>query len=245
MIEAAIVIPVYKSVPSESEIESFKQCLRILGKHPIVFVTPTGLDISLYTIYMHDQIQWDLIPFASSYFTSTTGYSQLLLSRSFYKHFENYRYILIYQLDAWVFRDELHEWCALNMDYVGAPWLEAPPITSGKRPIINLSKHLVNKVGNGGFSLRKVQSHLKWAIWASTIFKLIPKNEDIIWSLFVPFKKPTSLKALEFAFEMDPEKSFEINKRQLPFGCHAWEKYNPEFWNRYISLPTSSNNQEA
>ena len=234
MIEAAIVIPVYKPTPSQAEINALKQCIRILGKYPIVLIAPLGLDISLYTPYLEKHTNYSTIFFSPTYFQSVTGYSKLMVSKLFYKRFTNYRYILIHQLDVWVFRDELNKWCALNVDYIGAPWLEAPPNTSGKQPVFNLSNRLVKQVGNGGFSLRKVKPHLKWATWASFIFKLMPKNEDIIWSLFVPFKKPNYLKALAFAFEMNPEQSFELNKRQLPFGCHAWEKYNPEFWKMYI-----------
>ena len=243
MKDVAVVIPVYKAKPSSSELKSFQQCLNVLGEYPIVLIAPKGFDSRIYDQIAGKKLTY--IHFDGKYFTSTKGYSELLLSNSFYKYFVSYTYILIYQLDAWVFRNELSSWCALGYDYIGAPWLEPPPITSGKKPIINLSNHLKNRVGNGGFSLRKVKSHIKWATWVSLIFKLIPKNEDILWSLFVPFKKPSHLKALAFAFEMDPEMSFKLNNNKIPFGCHAWEKYNPEFWNKVdqnLSLPNKEKN---
>jgi hypothetical protein len=230
----AVVIPVYKADPSESELMSFQQCLSVLGKHPIVLIIPQGLDTSRYLQDSKDDITIQKLSFAPSFFSSIKGYSQLLLSRQFYNALKQYEYILIYQLDAWVFKDELSKWCALNMDYIGAPWLSIPPITSGKKPIINLSNMLKNKVGNGGFSLRKTDTHLRWSWWATFIFSLLPKNEDIIWSIFVPLKKPDCLTALNFAFEMEPEKSIELTNGKLPFGCHAWEKYNPQFWTPYI-----------
>ena len=31
--------------------------------------------------------------------------------------------MLIYQLDAFVFQDDLAYWCQQNYDYIGAPWL--------------------------------------------------------------------------------------------------------------------------
>lgn len=239
MKEVAVVIPVYKVMPSESEIKSFKQCLAVLGNYPIVLAAPLGLDTKFYDQTAGKKLT--CISFDKKYFLSTKGYSELLLSRLFYKNFISYTSILIYQLDAWVFRDELAYWCSLDYDYIGAPWLDAPPVATGKKPLINLSKLLENKVGNGGFSLRKVKSHLKWATWAGFVFKFIPKNEDMIWTLFVPFKKPSVLKALSFAFELEPEKAYSLNGEKLPFGCHAWEKYNPEFWNEItqsFSLPT-------
>lgn len=242
MKEVAVVIPVYKVMPSESEIKSFRQCLAVLGNYPIILVAPLGLNTQFYDEIADKKLV--TVSFDNQYFLSTKGYSELLLSRLFYNRFISFTSILIYQLDAWVFRDELSYWCSLDYDYIGAPWLDAPPIPSGKKPLINFSNLLRNKVGNGGFSLRKVKPHLKWAVWASFIFKFIPKNEDIIWTLFVPFKKPNVLKALSFAFELEPEKAYNMNGKKLPFGCHAWEKYSPEFWNKItegFSLNTEEN----
>jgi hypothetical protein len=243
MIEVAVVIPLYKAKPSESELLSFQQCLTILGEYPILLIVPFGFNSQVYDQIAGKKLAY--VYFDKKYFTSTKGYSKLLLSKSFYKRFLSYAYILIYQLDAWVFRNELLSWCRLDYDYIGAPWLEAPPITSGKKPILNLSSYLENRVGNGGFSLRKVASHIRWSPWVSFLFKFIPKNEDVLWTLFVPFKKPSCIEALAFAFEMDPKKSFELNGNKLPFGCHAWEKYDPDFWSRMdenLSLPNKEIN---
>lgn len=242
MKEVAVVIPIYKEQPSETEIHSFKQCLQVLKNHAIVLVVPTEFNLSAYEEYFHPSLSLNTLEFDSSHFSSVKTYSKLLLSKRFYQPFMQYKNILIYQLDAWVFRDELLEWCTLDMDYIGAPWLEAPPLSSGKKPFITISSLLKNRVGNGGFSLRNVSAHLKWTWWTSFVFKLMPKNEDVIWSLMVPLKKPSVQKALLFSFEMNPEKSFELTKQQVPFGCHAWEKYNPLFWSKFIpNNPSRSN----
>jgi hypothetical protein len=60
-------------------------------------------------------------------------------------------------------------------------------------------------------------------------------NEDIFWGVVVPdrcglFNVPRPEEAISFAFEAAPEYLFELNQSQLPFGCHAWERYNPQFW---------------
>lgn len=232
MIEVSVIIPIYKSQLTDSESRSFKQCLDILGNHPLMLVAPNGLDTTVYENIAGRNLQRTY--FNKRYFTSVSGYSELLLSKKFYCQFEAYEYILIYQLDAWVFRDDLSYWCEKNYDYIGAPWLEAPPITSDKKPLINISNFLKNKVGNGGLSLRKVKTHIRWAWWVFFLFKLFPKNEDILWTLFVPFKKPNEMEALHFAFELNPKQSYELLNEQLPFGCHAWEKYDPIFWKRFI-----------
>lgn len=45
-----------------------------------------------------------------------------MLSAEFYERFLAWDYILLCQTDAFVFRDELADWCARGYDYIGAPW---------------------------------------------------------------------------------------------------------------------------
>ncbi|HEX8348510.1 MAG TPA: DUF5672 family protein, partial [Hymenobacter sp.] len=86
--------------------------------------------------------------FAAEFFANIDGYNRLMLSRQFYARFQSYDYLLLYQLDAFVFRDDLPMWCAQGYSYVGPPWLagylpgNAPP--------------QLWQVGNGGFSLRRI-----------------------------------------------------------------------------------------
>jgi len=89
--------------------------------------------------------------FPRRFFGSAQAHGRLLLSKAFYRAFLDYEYILVYHLDALVFADELLEWCQADYDFIGAPWLlspDTPHITS-------------EKVGNGGFSLRRVRSFLR------------------------------------------------------------------------------------
>ncbi len=233
----AIAIPIYKAKPSIAEKASLLQVIKILGKYEIIFFGPQSLD---FTIYKNILPNGNLKYFQDSYFESITGYSKLMLSPSFYKQFFDYSYILIYQLDAWVFKDELVEWCKKEFDYIGAPWLEKPPITK-KKVFFDISTLFVNKVGNGGLSLRKVKSHYQNTLFFSPILKYFIKNEDMFWGLFLYylnpfFKRPKPKEALKFAFEMNPKRSFELNNNTLPFGVHAWEKYDSEFWKKYITF---------
>jgi hypothetical protein len=59
--------------------------------------------------------------------------------------------------------------------------------------------------------------------------------EDQFWCLvaarnFKWFTIPESYEELRFAFEMQPARMYRLNQHQLPFGCHAWWKYDLEFW---------------
>ncbi|QNL51415.1 hypothetical protein H8S90_07520 [Olivibacter sp. SDN3] len=228
----AVVIPIYKELAEVNERYSFWQCTEVLVNHPIILAVPASLNTSYYEALTEKPLH--IVRFDDAYFKNINTYSKLLTSKHFYRRFDTYDFILLYQLDAWVFKDELAHWTTQGYDYIGAPWLEPPPISSGKKPIINLSKWLNNKVGNGGLSLRKVKSHIKWCWWVSFVFRLLPKNEDMLWTLFVPFKKPDIKTALSFAFERNPGKSFVLTEKRLPFGCHAWEKYESDFWRKYI-----------
>jgi hypothetical protein len=62
-----------------------------------------------------------------------------------------------------------------------------------------------------------------------------PRNEDLFWSLEAPkfdasFRIATAEEALPFAFEMAPRWCFEKNGNKLPFACHAWARYDRDFW---------------
>ncbi|HMC84001.1 MAG TPA: DUF5672 family protein, partial [Chitinophagaceae bacterium] len=64
-------------------------------------------------------------------------------------------------------------------------------------------------------------------------------HEDQFWGLslskkFEWFKVPDYKTAAAFAFEMQPHRLYILNNNQLPFGCHAWWKYDLDFWKPHI-----------
>jgi hypothetical protein len=64
-------------------------------------------------------------------------------------------------------------------------------------------------------------------------------NSDRFWSLeahrFLPaFKVATVEEGLRFAFETAPRRCFEMNQRRMPFGCHAWARYDRAFWEPHL-----------
>jgi hypothetical protein len=48
------------------------------------------------------------------------------------------------------------------------------------------------------------------------------------------FRTPSVDEALEFGFEVLPRHCYELNGNRLPFGCHAWERYDPAFWEPFL-----------
>ncbi|WP_455639392.1 DUF5672 family protein [Parabacteroides sp.] len=262
-----VVIPVYKEQPTENELLSLRQCLRILGSHDIRLVAPEGLNLEVYR-YTFETFQQTMVVemFQPSYFASINGYNKLMLSKCFYTRFSDWEYMLIYQLDAWVFRDELDAWCEKGYDYIGAPWMKL----NGKLDEKNC--------GNGGFSLRHIPAFIElfnhtgrlWgykglACWyryrgplRKPLFILMglfgyhnrlndftiggDDNEDLFFATLkykkgISFRIPFSREAMYFAFEESPAMLYKKTGNNLPFGCHAWEKCEYEtFWSKFISL---------
>lgn len=266
---ASIVIPIYKAHPSRNELKSFCQCYKVLGSHPIFVVTYKGLELNEYANAIHRNINCKY--FEESFFSSVSAYNELMTSYSFYYAFRNYKYILIYQLDAWVFNDSLIDWCNRGYDYVGAPWFE------------NFGSYEENsqlwKVGNGGFSLRRVDKFLSltnpmtkirsskevfqtfykgFTTLPSCMLKCLGRknnvayyknsykyiNEDVFFTINMSeykrlrLKTPSAEDAAYFAFECSPRYLFKLTNHKLPFGCHAWEKYDLDFWHEFIHRNT-------
>lgn len=151
----AVVIPIYKN-PDEWEMISLRRCCEVLGDYHAILVAPESFDIENYTS-LWDSFGLKLYEerFDDRYFANIAGYNQLLLSKEFYARFQTYEYILIYQPDAYVFRDELKDWCNKGYDYIGAPLI-------GKFEEKEYYVGMPMRVGNGGFSLRKVQAFLNY-----------------------------------------------------------------------------------
>jgi Protein of unknown function (DUF5672) len=66
-----------------------------------------------------------------------------------------------------------------------------------------------------------------------------PFRNDTFWALDArriqpDFTIPTPMEAVGFSFEMAPRYCFEQNGQRLPFGCHAWAKYDRTFWEPYL-----------
>ena len=269
-----IVIPIYKESPSTSERKSFEQVLKILDKYDIVIITHKKLTLDCYYEIVHRYKKDVHIEyFEKAFFTSIQGYNSLCLSTKFYNRFKNYEYMLIYQLDAWIFKDELEYWCKKGYDYLGAP------------VYIN---NIFLGVGNGGLSLRRNQyclnilerKHKKMPFFKPSAFiklycskykfniktylyfyfKIIIRslgfhnnlkyfisgdniNEDYIFGILandswgIKANIPSLEEAARFSFESHPSDLYKKLGNRLPFGCHAFYKWDYDsFWMEYIPI---------
>jgi hypothetical protein len=231
----SIVVPVYKEDLNEFEQISWLRCKEVFKDFDIIIVHPKGLKLDAYSNADY------YVQFPDKYFKSTKTYNVLMCSPLFYKEFLSHEYLLIYQLDAYVFENNLLEWCSKGYSYIGAPWIDSAWIKVMKQRISFFDK-LIYPVGNGGLSLRKVRQHYRWAHLYLVVkyFWRQGLNEDVFWTSFInriipTYKVPDVKTALEFAFEEHPSKCYELNGNKLPFGCHAWEKFETDFWMQFIS----------
>lgn len=218
--------------------------MKVLGHYPVKIVKPRSLDLSeIKTKYP----SIDLVSFDDAYFTGTDAYNRLMVSIDFYRSFLPYRYILIYQLDAFVFRDELLDWCRKAYDYVGAPSLHQEEYDALPAADQNVYAGALTKnrfVLNGGLSLRKIPAFIRYLKIYNRFYPAWVGNEDMLFSQeatrLIPMKLflrlPSWQEALRFAFEKSPAATFELTGHKLPFACHAWERYDPEFWSKYIDI---------
>lgn len=245
--QVAVVIPIYKQNPNPSEAKSLAQGLKVFSSYPIVFIAPDNLDTTYYEECSKEHTNIYFQRFHDSYFKSIGNYNALMTAKFFYKTFLKYQFILIYQLDAFVFRDELEYWCSLNYDYIGAPWLDGwmKPYLGKMNWYRNLKWKIQNReglVGNGGYSLRKTKSLLLALILFGkndSEVDLSAEHEDVFFSRTVPrkipfFSIPSIQVAVKFAFETNPALCFRLNNCELPFGCHGWEKNDPDFYKEHI-----------
>lgn len=245
-----IIIPIYTDKLSSNEILSVLRSKEIFYNEEIVILTFKELPLQNIEklLYQHKNIRIEY--FDRWYFKNVNRYNQLMLSRDFYERFRQYEYILICQTDVYIFSNQLAYWCNKGYDYVGAPLFK---------------HHSKDFGGcfNGGFSLRRVPafidkysdfrtwsrflcksgkmsfpSLLKYIFCIATYYSIklhVPRSssgEDTIWSRLdnVPSFEISAM----FSFEKYPSHLFSIT-HQIPFGCHAYFKWDDGFYKKYIN----------
>ena len=249
-----IVVPVYTETLDGRAEKSLRQTVRVLGHHPITLLAPEDLNTKELE---HRFSLYEITRVSSRWLgcRGIVGYNEMMLSREFYEMFSDYDYILICQTDAWIFRDELIEWCDTGYDYVAAPW---PKRKFYNRAVVRLwlamrrrlllsDKRILrqqgfNKVGNGGLSLRRVEAFIKACDRYAEVIDIFKHkrgmlyNEDWFWSIIPSEMRYPSLdEALGFSFDIRPQMCYELAGGRLPFGCHGWyKKRNIEFWKPII-----------
>ncbi|MBR0163317.1 MAG: hypothetical protein IJQ12_01450 [Lachnospiraceae bacterium] len=226
MKKAAVCVPVYKPFLNTFEEVALRQINAVLGGYDRYLVLPASL--SYHYGGLCDQFKE--IRIDDSFFESKESYSQLLLSVDFYRSFGDYEYILICQTDALVFNDKLSMFCDMGYDYIGAP-------SRG-----GMYDEMGMYVGNGGLSLRKVDSVTRIlheqedVLKHSTMGDAFRSAEDVFFTYCggredIKFDVPDIMIAQSFAAEHNfNECLLKLCINNLPFGTHYWPQFNYQVW---------------
>ncbi len=241
----AVLVPIYKPKPSALETIALRRRAEVLGDYPVYWIAPEGLDTTEYARYGPAETLY----YSPDYFHNGATYSRLLLREDFYARFAAFEHVLVHQTDAFVFRDDLEEFCAMDFHYFGAPFAKgyAWPSYSprGLSHIVNRFPALLPKrkvyVGNGGFSLRQVEAtrRLLRDDWLAS--RTYRGHEDLYFATRALTRWRDTYRicdvetATRFALDEEPRTGYEHLGRRLPMGCHAWHKVDAEFWRPFLA----------
>jgi hypothetical protein len=204
----------------------------MLDVQNVTLACPEGLDL---TPYLHFWPELKVQRYATKHFLSIQSYNDLVISTAFYDPFaKDYSYLLLHQLDAFLLSNQILQFCDQGYDYYGAPWKIGFP---QYRFLLNLWPIKINAkrfhVGNGGLSLRKIESTInllqrKEGQISKTFFM-----EDAFFgywgSIDSDFQACPPLVGAKFSLEMEP--AYWIEKTgSLPMGFHGFEVWHQDFY---------------
>lgn len=234
-LNCAVLIPIYKSQLDEDELFSVKTSLSNLHGHDVYWVAPNGIDLSFYRQNFGSiQPQY----FDAEYFKNIAGYNKLLTSTFFYETFIDYEFCLICQPDAIVLKPELQDWLEKPYDYIGAPWPNgySLKIQTNKIPIPE-GITCTAFVGNGGLSLRRNKACIELLDEFDDVaenWRINGHAEDLFFAFLAnlseKFSTPNLMTAAKFSHDIEPILLNKITRYRIPFGVHAWSKYDRSHW---------------
>ena len=222
MKKVIIVVPTHKVDFSVSEKISLMQMNNILHDYPKIFVIPKRLHVNC----MKSFPKFGVIQVKDEWFGTIQRYTTMCLSKEFYQLFTDYEYMLLYQTDAFVFSNQLDYFCSLGYDYIGAP----VPLSRWPHPLA--------RVGNGGFSLRKIKRCMQF-VDENERAKICKESkmedkfaiaEDMFFSYCAKkykeeFHIPPVSVAVKFSSEFNIGGAWKnVRNGVLPFGCHGWSR---------------------
>jgi hypothetical protein len=165
-----------------------------------------GWDLCIVTLKDNFQYYLQELPQAYMYecgeIKDANDYNRILTSVKFWKQFEYYDKVLIFQHDSMILRNNISDF--LEYDYVGAPW------------------RFQDIGGNGGLSLRSPK--IMDVISNCFLYNTSLGNEDLYFCNFMHKYNIGKLAVKEVCSEF----SMETIYREGTFGIHAIDKYHDD-----------------
>ena len=214
MKKCCIAIITHKDALDGEDERSFIRALSVFGgKRDIKLVIPYDINTSYFDKFNYELI-FEYVKVDPSWLSSPEAYNRTLCTNEFYTLFSDFEYVLIYQTDCWVFHDNIDYFLSLNHDYYGAAW-----------------PHLNDRVGNGGFSMRKVEKML-YITGKHTFDNDSIENHSDTW-FCITHGDELDICDLEtacnFSIEVPTEKYLKLLK-STPMGLHG--NGMRKYWNK-------------
>jgi hypothetical protein len=258
--KVAIVIPTHKTKLNSDDLISLKHLEKYLNKYDKYFVIPGKIDSKKYKLKGYKFIKFENRYFQSwRGYNELLLNKEFYLKFKDYEYILIYQLdVLVFssKLDYWMKQGYDYIAAPWFRPIIGSLSHKKDSPASGGNGGFSL-----RKVSKFLKVFEKIEKRAKrtsdnhylrkfWFIWAiltGNAHKIwlnapadnYPFAEDGFWALEAPkylpeYKVAPFKKALSFAFERFPKKCFEINNKKLPFGVHAWKKYDEEFWKPFL-----------
>jgi hypothetical protein len=142
-----VVIPVHKPELTIEEEISLKACKRQLHDYDCFLVFPKGMKVDAYlAIYSELRAK----PVDPLWLSSVKQYNRMKLSLSFYEKFREFKFMLTYELDAYIFHSNFDQAKVFSYDFIGAPFFQGYLTASP-------NSHFIQGC-NSGFSVRNINT---------------------------------------------------------------------------------------
>ena len=248
----------HREAPSPEEKVALIQCQNILGEHPIYLLHPEGMSTQNYqSIFpslktltapaetMASISAYNKLMISPFIFNALASHSHILIHEPDAIVLQNdLHYWCEQDFDyigaPWFTSDEVGN---LQLKATGNFGLSLINVRSANSLFANnprwyspnmIIRDLLRGLrGQRGMFIRAVRSMGSSGKIFSAHY-LYKDHCDIFWSYLVPkvapqFRIAPPENAIHFSWEESPQKCFEICNGKLPFGIHAWNKYDPIF----------------
>ena len=152
----AVLVPTHREQLDEELAATLLNNATQLKGYKLEVILPRTCSPSWYEAFFaeHD-IDGTVRLVRAEYFGSPAAVNKMGTDPAFYQIYQEFDYILVCHLDAWIFRDRLAYWMDKGYDFIGAP-LFLP-----ENDKVHFLQRMAPFGGNGGLSLRRVASCIR------------------------------------------------------------------------------------
>lgn len=186
--QLCVIIPVHKPRLSAEEKTSLTACYRHLKTYDCYLVFPEGMATDQYTA-LHPSLILQPVP--ALWLSSVLEYNRMKTNVAFYRMFEGYAFMMTYELDAYIFSDDIAAHHGFEYDFIGAPIFEGYMEATPDAPFLHML--------NSGFSIRNISACIK-ALQQLDQYKLRWKVRKFFYSNFSFLRKIASRQQLGIVF---------------------------------------------